>query len=209
MREAARWVVIDKPPGVLSVPGKGPGHQASVASWARQAYPRATGPLIVHRLDMETSGLMVLALDAEVHQDLSRQFERRLVEKHYEAVVRGVVERDEGVVTLPMRLDVANRPRQVVDPVQGREAETRWRVLARGVSTTLMRLEPRTGRTHQLRVHMASIGHAIVGDSLYGGPGARHDGGSRLRLHAAGLGFGEPGMSTPVWCERESGFGVE
>lgn len=197
------WAVIDKPAGVLSVPGLGPGRQSSVASWARERFPSATGPLIVHRLDMETSGLMVLGLTPACHAALSRQFERREVEKAYDAVVAGVWEggADAGEWTWPMRLDVDRRPLQIVDPVQGRAAHTRWRVAGRGRRATLLDLRPTTGRTHQLRVHCSTAGHPIMGDTLYGGVPA-----PRLMLHARLLGFADPSSGAPVRVERSSGF---
>lgn len=197
------WAVIDKPAGVLSVPGLGPGMQSSVATWARERFPAATGPLIVHRLDMETSGLMVLGLDADSHRRLSMQFERRSVEKAYDAVVEGawVGDGDVGEWTWPMRLDVDRRPVQIVDPVQGRAAHTAWRVAGRGSGRTLLDLRPTTGRTHQLRVHCATAGHPIVGDTLYGGVPA-----PRLMLHARLLAFADPASGEPVRVERPSGF---
>lgn len=191
--ESGRYAVIDKPAGVLSVPGKGEENQVSVASWARARFPHATGPLIVHRLDMETSGLMVIAMDAAAHRDLSRQFESRAVSKRYTAIVRGQLAPEQGPgatgeITLPMRLDVEHRPLQIVDHAQGRPAHTAWRVLTYVDDTTRVELSPTTGRTHQLRVHMAAIGHPIVGDSLYGGGTLV----PRLMLHACWLAFAEP-----------------
>ncbi len=198
--ETARWVVIDKPAGVLSVPGKSAANRACAASWCRGRYPHATGPITVHRLDMDTSGLLLMALDAACQRLLSEQFEQRAVEKMYVAVVRGRVHGERGTVSLPMRPDLARRPVQVVDRVQGREAITEWRVVARetalegaGGERTRLELLPRTGRTHQLRVHCAFVGsgglcvdgerwcehvwrdadgrsgrgHPIVGDVLY------------------------------------------
>lgn len=193
---------MEKPARVLSVPGKGAEKQVCVASWVRGRFPAATGPLVVHRLDMDTSGLMVLALDAEAQRDLSRQFEERRTEKAYVAVVAGRVEGEAGEINAPMRLDVERRPVQIIDPVQGREAVTRWKVIGREGDTTRLRLEPVTGRTHQLRLHCAHIGHAILGDVLYG------DGQSaeRLMLHAAELAFHEPSDSAMVRVESPAPF---
>lgn len=188
---AERYVVVDKPTGMLSVPGKGPAKADCVAARVRAMFPDATGPLIVHRLDMETSGLMVLALDADAQRELSAQFERRLVHKSYTALLEADVPLDGGVVDLPIRLDIHNRPYQIVDHIVGREAVTRWRVLARETDRTRVRMAPVTGRTHQLRVHAAAgIGHPIVGDVLYGT--RPPDAPPRLMLHASELSFIDP-----------------
>lgn len=202
-----RFVVVDKPSGVLSVPGKGEQKQACVASWVRERFAAAGGPLIVHRLDMDTSGLMVLGLDAEAQRELSAQFEARTVEKRYTALVEGRVEREAGVLDAPMRLDVARRPYQVVDFNQGRTALTRYRVLAYEVDRTRLSLVPETGRTHQLRVHCAhagrgGLGHAIVGDVLYG----HAEPGQRLMLHASYLAFTDPGTGRRVEVESAAAF---
>lgn len=215
MPAAERFVVVEKPPGMLSVPGKGPGKQDCVAARVREAFPAATGPLIVHRLDMETSGLMVLALDADAHRDLSRQFERREVEKQYVAVLEGNVPGDEGVVDLPLRPDIENRPHQIVDFVHGGAAITRWRVTGREAGRTRVLFVPRTGKSHQLRMHAATppdslarpdgtrtggLGCPIVGDTLYGTPGAR------MLLHASLLAFRYPATGARVEFASEPEF---
>lgn len=178
----ARMVVIDKPAGLLSVPGKGPGKEdcaaARVRAWCVAEGVSCAGPLVVHRLDMDTSGLMVFGLDGDAQRELSRQFEAREVEKRYVALVEGIVERDSGVIDAPIRLEPAARPFRVVDEALGQPAETRWRVIAREIDRTRVEFEPLTGRTHQLRVHSAlpsprGLGHAIVGDVLYGDEGRR------------------------------------
>ncbi len=182
-----RFAVLEKPAGMLSVPGKGPEKTDCVALRARGMFDWATGPIIVHRLDMETSGLMVVALDEGAQRFLSAEFEHRRVDKAYVALVEGDVYGDAGVIDMPIRPDVTNRPYQIHDPVHGREAATRWRVMSREVDRTRVRFAPVTGRTHQIRVHAAlGLGHAIVGDVLYG------KGGERLMLHASELEFTSP-----------------
>jgi tRNA pseudouridine32 synthase/23S rRNA pseudouridine746 synthase len=199
---AERFVVVDKPSGMLSVPGKGPEKQDCVASRVRARFPRATGPLIVHRLDMETSGLLVLGLDAEAQRELSGQFERRETQKRYIALLEGSVAQDQGEITLPIRLDVGRRPYQIVDHDQGREAVTRYSVLSREIDRTRVEFTPLTGRTHQLRVHAASgLSCPIVGDVLYG-----RDNGERLMLHASWLAFVDPGTGRRVEVESPAPF---
>jgi tRNA pseudouridine32 synthase / 23S rRNA pseudouridine746 synthase len=209
LHAAARCVVVEKPAWLLSVPGRGEEKRDSVAVRVAEMFPGATGPLVVHRLDMETSGLMVLALDAAAQRELSMQFERRMVEKGYVALLGAragagtelPVLEDEGVIELPMRLDVENRPRQIVDLVQGRPALTRWQVLAREADQVRIRFVPVTGRTHQLRIHAAAgLGMPMIGDALYGGRAA-----ARLMLHATYLSFVEPGGGR-VEFESKAGF---
>jgi len=196
------WVVVNKPSGLCSVPGLSPDAQDCVLYRIAEMFPEAAGPMIVHRLDMQTSGLLVLALDAETHRELSVQFERRTVGKAYEALVDGVPPERAGVVDLPMRSDHAHRLIQVVDRVQGREARTEYEVVGeeavRGARCARLRLGPITGRTHQLRLHCAhpwedgGLGCPILGDNLYGptlGVPHRAD---RLLLHAGLLAFDDP-----------------
>lgn len=187
-----KYVVVDKPAGFLSVPGKGADKQDCVAARVRAAFPDASGPLVVHRLDMDTSGLLVFGLDAPAQRHLSRQFERRTVEKAYTALVAGVPGAETGVIDVPMRADIENRPVQVVDFERGRSAVTCWRVEAIEPDRTRLRLEPRTGRTHQLRVHCAHMGWPILGDVLYGPQPRTADAAPRLLLHAAELAFLDP-----------------
>lgn len=190
VKAASRYVVIDKPAGMLSVEGKGDDNKDCAAVRVRECFPAASGPLVVHRLDMDTSGLLVFGLDADAQRELSMQFENREVEKRYVALVEGVMGAERGEIDVAMRADIGNRPRQVVDVERGRPSVTRWKLLSVEVDRSRVELEPLTGRTHQLRVHMAHVGHAIVGDVLYGS-GER--GGERLMLHAAMLEFSEPG----------------
>ena len=188
---AERFVIIDKPSGLLSVPGKGPQNADCVAARVRVLFPTATGPLTVHRLDMATSGLIILALDPDAHRDLSRQFEARTVRKRYIALLDGLLASDSGEITLPMRLDITRRPYQIVDHELGKPAHTRYRVLERRErnQTTLVEFEPLTGRSHQLRVHAAQgLQAPIVGDPLYG----RGFNASHLHLHASWIEFACP-----------------
>jgi len=184
-------LVLDKPPGLLSVPGLGPANQDCLARRAAAAHP---GARIVHRLDRETSGVIAMALDANTHRNLSRQFERREVDKCYVAVVAGLVKCDEGEIALPLRKDLdppTPGPRHIVDHEQGRRALTRYRVLTRDDDRTRLELCPLTGRSHQLRVHLEAIGHPILGDDLYAPPGvvAMAD---RMLLHAQTLSLTHP-----------------
>jgi len=195
LHHSARLVAIDKPAGMLSAPGKGPDKQDCAVARVRDLYPGATGSVLVHRLDMETSGVMVFALDANAHRTLSRQFENRETEKLYIGVLAGEVEGDEGEVRLMQRPDVDNRPHQMLDPEHGKEAVTRWRVLAREGGRTRVEFTPVTGRSHQLRVASATareqggLGAAIVGDTLYGGGREEHP---RMLLHAEKLVVTDP-----------------
>ena len=201
------FAVVDKPAGLLSVPGRGADKSVCVESLARLTFPHADGPLIVHRLDMETSGLMVLALDREAHRALSRQFIHRKVGKSYIALLDGLVEGDEGAIDLPLIVDWPNRPRQIVDHQRGKPSRTLWRVIDRDDLHGRTRIEfrPMTGRTHQLRVHAATprehggLGCPILGDSLYG-DSARAP---RLMLHANHLAFWQP-ASRSTWLKFTS-----
>jgi len=175
---------VDKPPGLLTVPGKGPDLADCLVSRLQGAFPEA---LLVHRLDRDTSGVIVFALSRAAQRHLGLQFERRHARKSYLALVGGNVPDRAGEVELPLAVDWPRRPRQKVDHDAGRPARTRWQALRRLTGATRMRLWPETGRSHQLRVHMAAIGHPILGDSLYGGAPA-----ARLMLHAESLRLRHP-----------------
>ena len=181
-------LIISKQSGILSVPGRTPALADCIQSRVRSAYPEAT---IVHRLDLETSGVMVMARTPEAHRHLSRQFENRQVGKVYIARVWGEVGAESGTIDAPMLRDWPNRPRQKIDYQQGREAITTWTVLERVDNATRVKLEPKTGRTHQLRVHMQSVGHPILGDPLYADAVALQVA-DRLQLHAHSLSFRHP-----------------
>ena len=182
-------IVVNKPSGLLSVPGKAEEHRDCLETRVRGAWPDA---LLVHRLDMDTSGAMVFARTANAQKSLGRQFEKRLVEKLYLARVAGEVAGESGTIDLPVGSDWPNRPRQRVGGPRSRPAQTGWRVLAREAGSTILALTPRTGRTHQLRVHMAALGHPILGDSFYGEAASA----PRLMLHAYRIGFILPRIGT-------------
>lgn len=183
-------LVVDKPAGLLSVPGRGERMRDCLAA---RVQARHADALVVHRLDMDTSGLVVMGRGAEMQRRLSAQFMARGVGKRYEALVHGLVAPDEGEIDLPLITDWPRRPRQKVDAGQGKPSLTRFKVLARDPVTGLSRmsLEPVTGRSHQLRVHLLSLGHPIVGDDLYGPQPGRSEGG-RLMLHACWLSLDHP-----------------
>ncbi|MDC0712528.1 RluA family pseudouridine synthase [Stigmatella sp. ncwal1] len=196
-------VVIDKPCGLLSVPGKGAELNDSVLTRLRARYPHATGPLLVHRLDLDTSGLLVAALDSRTHAALQRQFLHREVLKRYVAWIDGRVQGEQGTIDLPLRVDLHDRPRQIHDPIHGKPATTEWQVLERRGERTRVALSPHSGRTHQLRVHAAhplGLGAPIVGDRLYGHEEVR------LLLHAEGLAFRHPATGQRVSFERPAPF---
>ena len=184
----AALIVAVKPAGLLSVPGRGPDKADCLQS---RLAARFGDVLTVHRLDMETSGLIVFARTPEAQAELSRAFRERSVEKRYVAVVHDVPTKAEGEVDLPLITDWPNRPRQKVDHEIGKPSLTRWRVLETADTTARLELEPITGRSHQLRVHLAAIGHPILGDSLYA-PEPVRAASPRMCLHACRLGFTDP-----------------
>ena len=191
----ARIIVLDKPSGLLSVPGKLQGREDCLIARLVEEYPEA---LVVHRLDCDTSGVMIFARDKVAQGFLGQEFEKRRVKKSYVARVWGVVEPDSGRVDLPLCADWPNRPKQMVDPVNGRQALTDWEVIVRGDGETRVRMFPLTGRSHQLRVHMAELGHPILGDPIYAFGPARDF--PRLMLHAETLELSHPETKERVSC---------
>jgi tRNA pseudouridine32 synthase / 23S rRNA pseudouridine746 synthase len=180
-------LLVNKPPGLLSVPGKGPHLADCLIARVARVFPTV---LLVHRLDRDTSGLMIFALTPMAQRHLSWQFEERVPKKTYVARVWGRMTQAEGTVDLPLCVDWPNRPLQMVDPVNGRPAVTDWTVVRATDTETRVRLMPRTGRSHQLRVHMREIGHPILGDPFYAtGPARDYP---RLMLHAERLEFRHP-----------------
>lgn len=196
-------LIVNKPAGLLTVPGKGPDNQDCLIRRALTPFPNAR---VVHRLDQGTSGIVMLPLNYITLRTLTKQFEARGVHKRYVAVVAGLVEQDEGEIRLPLICDWPNRPLQKVCYETGKTAHTRYTVLERNTSaqTTRVLLEPVSGRTHQLRVHMLNIGHPIVGDRLYAPPEIQSLA-PRLLLHAQKIYFDHPitGKQVLVECPAE------
>ena len=186
-------VLIDKPSGLLTVPGKGAHLADCLITRVQQAFPEA---LLVHRLDRDTSGVVVFALTRAAQRDLNLQFEERRTIKVYAARLWGQLTPREGLVDLPLCVDWPNRPLQHVDRVNGRPAQTEWRVLSHQDHETRVRLMPLTGRSHQLRVHCQSLGHPILGDPFYATGPARDF--PRLMLHAESLRLRDPGSTKSV-----------
>jgi len=191
--EDEHLLVVNKPVGLLTTPGRSASLSDCVVSRLRERYPHATGPLAVHRLDLDTSGLLLIAKHADTARALQRMFSLREIEKHYVAWLNGNVAADHGHITLPLRLDVDDRPRHIHDPVLGKPAHTEWHVLARANGRTRVRFTAHTGRSHQLRVHSAhpqGLDAPIVGDRLYGRNAPSE--GERMQLHAERLAFVHP-----------------
>ena len=186
----AQIVVVDKPAGLLSVPGKGEDKADCLIERLRGIFPEI---LLVHRLDRDTSGVMVFALTRAAQGNLGQQFEKRQTKKVYVARLAGHLEPREGRVDLPLIVDWPNRPRQHVNHETGRPAQTDWRVVKYLPNETRVRLMPVTGRSHQLRVHLASLGHPIVGDVFYGATPA-----PRTCLHASRIDFIHPALGQPL-----------
>jgi tRNA pseudouridine32 synthase/23S rRNA pseudouridine746 synthase len=194
-------LVLNKPAGLLSVPGRGLAKQDCLARRAQMEFPTAR---IVHRLDMETSGLLVMALSPLAQRQLNLQFARREIRKQYIAMVQGYLPDTIGTIDLPLRGDWPNRPRQKVDFQEGKASLTHYRLLERDPARSASRVEltPVTGRSHQLRVHLLYLGHPILGDRLYGSAGSA----GRLLLHARSLAFAHPLDGRPMQLECPPGF---
>jgi tRNA pseudouridine32 synthase / 23S rRNA pseudouridine746 synthase len=192
--EDSALLVFNKPSGLLSVPGKGPDKADCLRTRVQQVYPEA---LTVHRLDMSTSGILLMARSAALHRSLSIAFANREVEKRYIAVVDSNVQENEAdawrLIDLPIATDWVNRPLQKIDAIEGKPSQTRYKVLSYDANndTTRLELAPITGRTHQLRVHLQAIGHSILGDHLYASPETMAKS-SRLMLHASALQLAHP-----------------
>ena len=190
-------IAVNKPSGMLSVPGRGEHKQDCVVARLLQHMPEIR---VVHRLDCHTSGVMLLAIGPDMQRQLSRLFHDREVEKRYVALVHGMVEQNSGIVDIPMRGDPDDRPRQVIDYLKGKHAQTQWRLLEfenhAGEHLSRLMLRPVTGRTHQLRVHCMALGHPIVGDRLYNEAG--QDSTQRMMLHAEQLEFIHPVTSASM-----------
>lgn len=187
-------IVLNKPSGLLSVPGKHAEHKDCLESRVQAEFSHAT---TVHRLDMETSGILIMALNKQAHRYISRGFEDRKTDKTYIARVDGIVKSDEGSIDLPLICDWPNRPLQMVDHDKGKSALTHYKVIEREASATRLALYPITGRSHQLRVHCLSMGHEILGDPLYG----RQDtiqAADRLQLHATSLTIFHPATQEKI-----------
>lgn len=196
-------MVVNKPSGLLSVPGRAPEHHDSIMARIQQQFPQAES---VHRLDMATSGVMVVALNKQAERELKRQFREREPKKSYIARVWGHLEKDDGMIDLPLICDWPNRPKQKVCFETGKSAQTEYQVLSRDPdNSTRVLLTPITGRSHQLRVHMLSLGHPILGDRFYAHDEARAMA-DRLQLHAQELLITHPFFNTPMHFRCEPDF---
>lgn len=200
-------LVVNKPAGLLTVPGKNPEHKDSLQARVVRVLPTAR---IVHRLDMATSGLLLVPLSKKIQGELGKQFEARTVSKRYIAVVQGKLNTVEGTVDLPLRCDWPNRPKQMVDHDEGKQALTHYKVIESPVvddsnARTRVELTPVTGRSHQLRVHMQQLGHPILGDRLYG-TSESTAAAPRLLLHAEQIEFVHPGSGETLNFELPAPF---
>jgi tRNA pseudouridine32 synthase / 23S rRNA pseudouridine746 synthase len=205
--EDEHLLVVNKPSGLLTVPGRTASLSDCAVSRLRKRYPHATGPLAVHRLDLDTSGLLLIAKHADTAKALQRMFSLREIEKHYVAWLNGNIAADHGHITLPLRVDVDDRPRHIHDPVFGKPAHTEWQVLARQNGRTRVRFKAHTGRSHQLRVHSAhpqGLDAPIAGDRLYGHNAPSE--GERMQLHAERLAFVHPVTGARLVIEQSAPF---
>jgi tRNA pseudouridine32 synthase/23S rRNA pseudouridine746 synthase len=193
-------IALNKPQGLLSVPGLGPQNQDCMISRLLELEPEAK---VVHRLDCYTSGIMLFAVGIEMQRALSRIFHDRKIDKQYVALVRDWFDENEGVIKFPMRCDIDNRPRQIVDYEHGKPAVTYWEVIKRAEDSVRLLLKPETGRTHQLRVHCAAMEHPIIGDGLYGNDAEPQP---RMLLHADNLRFTHPVSHREMFLSAECEF---
>ena len=201
LHEDAEVLLVDKPEGLLSVPGKGPDLADCLLSRVQAAFPDA---LLVHRLDRDTSGVMIFALTAHAQRHLGLQFEKRMTRKTYVAQVWGVPVEKTGTIDLPLIVDWPNRPRQMVCHETGKAAQTDWKLLKSQGETSRVRMWPKTGRSHQLRVHMLSMGHPILGDPFYAtGPARDYP---RMMLHSEELRFKHPQGGRSVKIRSDAPF---
>ncbi len=199
-------IVLNKPSGLLSVPGRLPEHNDSIAGRVQQQYPTAT---IVHRLDMATSGVILMALTKQAQSHISRQFQQRSTAKHYFARLEGIPKAQNGSIDLPLRCDWPNRPRQLVDFVEGKPALTHWQVVAtdKETDTATVLLKPVTGRSHQLRVHMLALGTPILGDEFYASESGQAAV-THLQLHAAMLEIAHPITAEKMQFKASAPFAI-
>jgi len=197
LHEDSDLLLVRKPDLLLSIPGRHPLNKDCLITRLRQHFPTAT---IVHRLDLDTSGIMVVPLNKPAHAHISRQFQERQVHKSYHAIVYGVVAADAGEIDLPITCDWERRPRQMICHRRGRPALTHFTVLERGIDRTRVLLQPVTGRSHQLRIHMRELGHPILGCDMYAHEQALAMA-KRLMLHASTLEFTHP--TTGQWLRGE------
>ncbi len=199
------FLLVNKPGGLLSVPGRGPDKQDCVVNRVKSMFPDIIPQPAVHRLDMYTSGIMLLAKNSDSHRNLSRQFEQRKVHKEYIAVLDGIVKEDSGLIDLTFRLDTENRPLQIYDAKRGKQGISRWQKLYDKEGKSYIRFFPLTGRTHQLRLHAShplGLGIPIVGDSLYG----NGNDGDKMFLHASAISFHHPVTGTEIQIIAEADF---
>ena len=195
-------LLVRKPDLLLSIPGRHPLNKDCLITRLQQQYPSAS---MVHRLDLDTSGIMVIPLNKPTHAHISRQFQERRVEKAYEAIVFGVVKLDAGEIDLPIAADWDNRPRQVICDQRGKQALTRYEVLSRDSDSSRLVLRPITGRSHQLRIHLRELGHPILGCDMYAHEEALAMA-PRLMLHATALAFEHPSSGQRLSAECPADF---
>jgi len=200
--EDEQLLIINKPSGLLSVPGR---NADPLASLIGQIKIYCKDALIVHRLDMDTSGIMLLAKNKEVHRHLSHQFQERQTSKQYQAICTGIASQKNGTVNQPMRCDWEKRPLQMIDFKQGKNAKTHWQIIKQNKTRFSVLLSPVTGRSHQLRLHMKQLGHPILGDNLYADTQTLNQS-SRLLLHASKLTFTHPTHQQRLTFENRAEF---